>query len=169
MCTRNFFIRWHLSRHLYNALADTLCAIQLPFLRNTPLQCKAGFSSEVFPHARSIPWLQHAITHGSTQRRKRKIMKKWKMWLVMWEQSQEVPGGGEGEGGDDDGERWVWIESACSLQLLLRANMKYFAPQVCLADAREDANRIFIIVSGQVEIFLPVKDGGGLLRTLKRG
>ena len=47
--------------------------------------------------------------------------------------------------------------------------MKYFAPQVCVADAREDAKSILIIVSGQVEISLPVKDGGGLLRTLKRG
>jgi hypothetical protein len=56
-----------------------------------------------------------------------------------------------------------------AVQLLLRSDMKYFAPQVCLADAREQANRILIIVSGQVEISLPVKDGGGLLRTLKRG
>ena len=47
--------------------------------------------------------------------------------------------------------------------------MKYYAPQVCLADAREEANSILIIVSGQVEINLPVKDGGALLRTLKRG
>ena len=54
-------------------------------------------------------------------------------------------------------------------QLLLRAEMKYFAPQVCIADAREEANYILIIVSGQVEVSLPVKDGGGLLLTLKRG
>ena len=61
------------------------------------------------------------------------------------------------------------LKVVCNLQLLLRANMKYFAPQVCLADAREEANSILIIVSGQVEVNLPVKDGGGLLRTLKRG
>ena len=47
--------------------------------------------------------------------------------------------------------------------------MKYLAPQVCVADAREDANCMLIIVSGQVEVSLPVKDGGALLQTLKRG
>jgi hypothetical protein len=54
-------------------------------------------------------------------------------------------------------------------QVLLRAHMKYFAPQVCLADLREKADSVMIVVNGQVEVTLPVKHGGGLLRTLKRG
>ncbi len=53
--------------------------------------------------------------------------------------------------------------------MLLRARMQYFAPQVCLADLREVADSVMILVNGQVEVTLSVKSGGGLLRTLKRG
>ena len=47
--------------------------------------------------------------------------------------------------------------------------MRYFAPQVCVADSREAADSIMVIVNGQVEVTLPVKSGGKLLRTFTRG
>ena len=53
--------------------------------------------------------------------------------------------------------------------MLLRGQMRYFAPQVCIADSREAAESVMVIVSGQVEVTLPVRDGGKLLRTFTRG
>ncbi len=41
--------------------------------------------------------------------------------------------------------------------------------QVCFADSREQADGIYIIAKGWVEISLPVKHGGTTLRVLKRG
>ncbi len=41
--------------------------------------------------------------------------------------------------------------------------------QVCFADSREQADGIYIIAKGWVEISLPVKHGGNALRVLKRG
>jgi hypothetical protein len=52
---------------------------------------------------------------------------------------------------------------------MLRAKMMYFAPQVCIADSRENAESIMVIVSGQVEATLPFRKGGKLLRTFTRG
>ena len=60
-----------------------------------------------------------------------------------------------------------WL--VCVLQLLLRAKMMYFAPLVCIADSRENAESIMVIVSGQVEATLPFRKGGTLLRTFTRG
>ncbi len=57
----------------------------------------------------------------------------------------------------------------CDMQLLLRAQMKYFAPQVCIADSREVAESVMVIVSGQVKVTLPVRRGGKLLRTFTKG
>ena len=47
--------------------------------------------------------------------------------------------------------------------------MKYHAPRVCIADSREDANAIMIIINGLVDVCLPIREGGRSLRTLKRG
>jgi hypothetical protein len=47
--------------------------------------------------------------------------------------------------------------------------MRYIAPQVCFADSREVADSVLVVVSGLVEVNLPVKDGGKLLRTFTRG
>ncbi len=47
--------------------------------------------------------------------------------------------------------------------------MKYYAPQVCIADSREVAESVMVIVNGQVEVTLPVRNGGRLLRTFTRG
>ncbi len=58
---------------------------------------------------------------------------------------------------------------SCASQLLLRAQMRYFAPQVCIADSREAADSVMVVVSGQVEVTLPFRDGGKLLRTFTRG
>jgi hypothetical protein len=41
--------------------------------------------------------------------------------------------------------------------------------QVCFADSREQAEGIYIIAKGWVDICLPVKQGGSSLRVLKRG
>jgi hypothetical protein len=65
------------------------------------------------------------------------------------------------------GDGWGW--AGAGVQLLLRAHMRYFSPQVCFADAREGASGIFIVVKGWVELCLPVKQGGQALRILKRG
>ncbi len=65
------------------------------------------------------------------------------------------------------GDGWGWVGAGA--QLLLRAHMRYFSPQVCFADAREGATGIFIVVKGWVELCLPVKQGGQALRILKRG
>ncbi len=45
---------------------------------------------------------------------------------------------------------WVWV-------------------QVCFADSREQADGIYIIAKGWVEMSLSVKQGGSTLRVLKRG
>ena len=47
--------------------------------------------------------------------------------------------------------------------------MRYFAPQVCIADSREVADCVLVVVSGQVQVTLPVRIGGKLLRTFSRG
>ncbi len=57
----------------------------------------------------------------------------------------------------------------CEGQLLLRAHMRYFSPQVCFADARDQASGLFIVAKGWIELCLPVKHGGHTLRLLKRG
>jgi hypothetical protein len=41
--------------------------------------------------------------------------------------------------------------------------------QACLADSREQADGIYIIAKGWVEMSLPVKHGGSALCILKRG
>ncbi len=41
--------------------------------------------------------------------------------------------------------------------------------QVCFADARDQAEGLYIIIKGRVELCLPVKQGGTALRVLKRG
>jgi hypothetical protein len=47
--------------------------------------------------------------------------------------------------------------------------MRYFSPQVCFADARDEASGLFIVAKGWIELCLPVKHGGHALRLLKRG
>jgi hypothetical protein len=43
------------------------------------------------------------------------------------------------------------------------------SPQVCFADARDRAEGMYIIAKGRIELSLPVKQGGTVLRILKRG
>jgi CRP-like cAMP-binding protein len=54
-------------------------------------------------------------------------------------------------------------------QLVLVAHNRFFAANAVIADSRETADSLMIVSRGLVEICLPMKEGGTVLRVLQRG
>ena len=66
---------------------------------------------------------------------------------------------------------WVLstIKGFVNTQALLVASNRYFAANSVVADSRQPADCLMIVSRGLVEVCLPVKEGGRVLRVLKRG
>jgi len=61
------------------------------------------------------------------------------------------------------------IRAKFTAELLLKATTCYFAAETIIGDSSEKANCLMIVQKGHVEMCQPIREGGRVLQTLKRG